>query len=180
MLELAPLLSIQSPRRGVGLPLIAPHPKAQGRRHCEAIVQKDNSSSQGARRQAQNWQGKGRSCGLPRKLGPHDDVSPYLLLLLLPLVLQLRASARHCLVVFLPSRAAAFRTGDLSRPFGLVTADEVSTVAWEGTPLHSHVDVRARRSLTCPNQLLYIASDLGLRKLGRPPAASSIEGGPLT
>ena len=81
------------------------------------------------------------------------------------------APTSHLLVVFLPSRAAAFRTGDLSRPFGLVTA------AWEGTPLHSHVDVRARRSLTCPNQLLYIASDLGLRKLGRPPAASSIEGG---
>ena len=74
--------------------------------------------------------GKRRSCGLPRKLGPHEqllshlptyrsphpshlltsllpDVSPYLLFLLLPLVLQLRASARHCLVVFLPSRAAA-------------------------------------------------------------------------
>ena len=71
-----------------------------------------------------------RSCGLPRKFGPHEqllshlptyrpshpshlltsllpDVSPYLLFLLLPLVLQLRASARHCLVVFLPSRAAA-------------------------------------------------------------------------
>ena len=31
----------------------------------------------------------------------------YLSFLLLPLVLQLRASARHCLVVFLPSRAAA-------------------------------------------------------------------------
>ena len=72
--------------------------------------------------------GKRRPCGLARKFGPHNchlptyrpshpshlltslllpDVSPYLLFLLLPLVLQLRASARHCLVVFLPSRAAA-------------------------------------------------------------------------
>ena len=70
------------------------------------------------------------NCGVPRKFGPHKqllrplptyrsshpshlltsllpDVSPYLLFLILPLVLQLRASARHCLVVFLPSRAAA-------------------------------------------------------------------------
>ena len=52
------MLSIQSPRRGVGLPLIAPPPK-------------DNSSSQGARRQAQNRDLKAR--GKPPRRKGHGD-----------------------------------------------------------------------------------------------------------
>ena len=134
------MLSIQSPRRGVGLQLIAPHPKAQ--------------SLRGARRQAQNWRGasrhaaKGTAEGDPAACPgslvhmnnylvtylptepPHPshlltsllpDVSPYLLFLLLPLVLPPFPRRRpHC----------STKRGR------------------EGTPLaQQNVDAKARRSL---------------------------------